>query len=616
MAFRYEFKKEDAENFASHIHMQTSYRGSELVFTHCPYCKGGQRRDRGTFAINLETGLFNCQRASCGQQGNMWQLARDFDFKLTNEFTRYYEKKPQYKKLPQPKKKIEPKETTVSYLESRGISKATAEAFGVTSRNDNPDTLVFPVYNIDGKMVNVKYRNTKFVKGETKGSKEWFETGCEPYLYGVNTFTGDYSYFCLTEGEIDALSLYEAGVQNCFSVLGGKNSFTWYPACYEFLDKFETLIVFGDYEHGKITLLDDMKQRFRKRIKHIRPEDYKDCKDANELLQKHGKEAVKSAVDNAVYVPLNEVIEIADVEEVDIFKLPKLETGINQLDRLLYGGIPFGGVTLVSGKPGQGKSTLASQIIINAIMQGHKCFAYSGELPNYLFKAWMSMQVAGAKHIYEYSNKWGDTNYNLSDANKQLISEWYRGKMFLYDNRSLDGDEHESLCKTIEKVILQYGVDVILLDNLMTAIDLEKNDGSDKYEKQSQFIKKLSRLALRHNAIILLVAHKRKNNFTTDENDEISGSGDIANLALLTIAYEKSEKIDESQRLLKVSKNRLFGKTYTKGYTLDYDPKSKRIFGECDDKDKEYGWDIDITEMVKGKIDFEITDEEDVIPFD
>lgn len=55
---------------------------------------------------------------------------------------------------------------------------------------------------------------------------------------------------------------------------------------------------------------------------------------------------------------------------------------------------------------------------------------------------------------------------------------------------------------------------MILIDNLMTAIDLDMEKGSDKYEKQSLFVKKIARIALQFNILILLVAHKRKNNFS------------------------------------------------------------------------------------------------------
>ena len=76
----YEFQPEDAERFASFIGITARRNGDELKFKICPYCKS--RKDKGTFAINLKTGAFNCKRASCGAKGNMLTLAKDFDFSL------------------------------------------------------------------------------------------------------------------------------------------------------------------------------------------------------------------------------------------------------------------------------------------------------------------------------------------------------------------------------------------------------------------------------------------------------------------------------------------------------------------------------------------------------
>lgn len=42
----YEFKKEDAYEFARASGIQTKQRGDELQFLYCPYCNGGKNRDK------------------------------------------------------------------------------------------------------------------------------------------------------------------------------------------------------------------------------------------------------------------------------------------------------------------------------------------------------------------------------------------------------------------------------------------------------------------------------------------------------------------------------------------------------------------------------------------
>lgn len=78
---------------------------------------------------------------------------------------------------------------------------------------------------------------------------------------------------------------------------------------------------------------------------------------------------------------------------------------------------------------------------------------------------------------------------------------------------------------------------------------------------------------------------------STNVNDEIAGSSNILNMAMVNIAYEKSNDLNDNQRLLRLAKNRLFGKTYTKGWVTEYEPLSKRIYAEGDNPYIEYNWD-------------------------
>jgi KaiC/GvpD/RAD55 family RecA-like ATPase len=597
----YEFKTEDALRFANeHGHCQLRRKGKELQFEFCPYCHGGQNKDTYTFSINMINGQHSCFRSSCGIKGNMITLSKDFHFSLGEEADAYYNPEwKKYKKLIQ--EKYKPKPTAITYLESRKISKAITEQYGITAKPDSDNILIFPFRDEKDILQFVKYRNTTYKKGDS-GNKEWCEADCKPILFGMAQCDTEKSKtLIMTEGQIDSLSVAEAGFINAVSVPTGKNGFTWVRHCWDFLNRFDTLIVFGDHENGEITLLDEMKIRFNGIVKHVRPEDYKDCKDANEILQKYGKEQIAKCINNAVNVPIDAVMRMGDVKRVNPQDIEKLPTGIKTIDDALHGGLTFGNVHILGGKRGDGKSTFGSQIIASALQHNYFCFLYSGELSNWNVRAWLDYQLAGEEHItknYYDSEHKIVKNWFVPNTYLDAIGEWYQDRCFIYDGESIKDDEREDLLKTVEEVIKQ-NIRVVLLDNLMTALDLSLDHNSDKYEKQSHFVKRLALLAKRYNACIILVAHRRKGNTndSSDSNDEISGSGDITNLAGIVLSYDrfsdrekKEGKGNDKDRKLIIAKERLFGNVNFKGITLHYEPFSKRIYETEDEKTMKYGW--------------------------
>ncbi|MGI6068879.1 MAG: AAA family ATPase [Blautia sp.] len=573
----YQFKESDAWDFASGSGIEAKQRGDELQFLYCPYCQGGKKRDKGTFSINLRTGQFQCMRASCSVSGNMISLAREFEwFSLGQEMDTYYKKQQRQFRSFGKMQPVEPKPEALAYLKSRGISEGTAAKYQITVQKDHTNILVFPFLDGKGKLQFVKYRKTDY-DPDRDSSKEWCERDCKPILFGMYQCRKENKTLVLTEGQIDSLSVAESGIENAVSVPTGKNGFTWVPYCWDWLQQFDTLIVFGDCERGDITLLEDMRRRFRGQIRSVRPQDYKGCKDANELLQKYGKESVKRAVNQAEAVPVQQVKELADVAAVDIFRLPKVSTGIQSLDTVLSGGIYLGQTAILTGKRGEGKSTFASQILVNALRDGKKIFAYSGELQDYFFKRWMDLQIAGAQHIIDRATAAGSISYYMTKDTEDKISKWYRGRAYLFDNQAADDDELCTLLDTIEKSVQQYGIDLVLLDNLMTALDVGMN--VDLYRAQSKFVDKLVKLAKRLRVAIILVVHPRKNRFGNDDTDEVAGSADITNKVDIVLTYKREADLAENERLLSVSKNRLTGKLAVgeQALHLYYDPVSKRV---------------------------------------
>lgn len=573
----YNFKKEDVFSFASFIGADVKQKGNNLMFKLCPYCHGGKNgKDKDTFAIDLKTGKFNCLRSSCGVTGNMITIHRDFNFSLGTMVDEYYKPKKKYATFKKPEKPIVPKKPAIDYLLERGISEEVAQKYQITVQTNNENILVFPFYDENGELCFIKYRKTDFNK-DTDKCKEWCEKNGKPILFGMFQATNTDESVIITEGQMDTLAIATCGINNAVSVPTGAKGFTWLPYCWDWLTKFKEIIVFGDNENGEMTLLSELKNRFPTKIKHVRLSDYKNCKDANEILIKHGKEAVLECIKNAVGFPVRKVKKLSDVATINPYTIEKIKTGIEKLDQLLAGGLPYGMVHVLTGKRGDGKSTLASMFVRSALKQGITTFVYSGELRNDLFKAWLDLQIAGGRNVIESYNVFGKS-YDLTQSITDKINEWYDDKIYIYDNTDVD-DENEDLFATMKEVVQKYGCRFLLIDNLMTGITLNKSTEQSKYDKQSEFVEKLAKFAQKYNVAILLVAHRRKSVFgNSDTNDEVSGSADITNLAGTVISYDRDNELPESERKLILSKSRLIGNLCLQGLVMKYSENCKRVY--------------------------------------
>ena len=609
----YEFNPDDAERFAHSIGAKARVKNGQLEFMYCPYCQGGKNREKNKFAISLRTGQFECKRASCGMKGNMITLSRDFSdkFELSSDVTRYYnvnDYNSRFKKFKEAHRKIESKDRAVEYLQSKGISEEICRKYELTIKEGTDNVLVFPFKNEEGNLTFVKYRNIEYIKGQ--GNKEWCEPNCMPILFGMN-HCSDSGTLVITEGQMDSLSVAEAGIENAVSVPTGANGFTWVPHCWNWLQRFDRIIVFGDYEKGKVTLSEDLLKRFPKKIFTVRKEDYLECKDANELLLKHGKKAIVQAVNNAEPQRSRLLKRMTEVQMVDIEKTESIKTGFDNVDKMLSGGFHLGQLIILTGKRGDGKSTLMSQFIVDALSQTndkgeylYNCMVYSGELVDFYFKAWIDRQIFGKN--------------NLQQSEVDIINKWYNDRLFLFDNNALADPENnqsemDAVLEAIEEAVVQMNVKFICLDNLMTAIELDPKTST--YALQSIFVGKLASICKKYNVVIVLVAHPRKDSMGMDENDSISGSADITNKADIVLKYQRTkpengvDPTTQPPRQLAILKNRLTGRiTGGNPIAMYYDEASKRISEKENDFSKDY---------LKNEHDFvQLTiDDEEEVPF-
>lgn len=564
----YKFKESDAFNFVKTIPTHHFRRGNELVLQKCPYCNS---EDKNTFSINLNTGQFSCKRASCNAKGNMLTLSRDFSFTLSDEIDRYFEQNSYSNKFKKfTNRPIVVRDAAIDYFKRRGISEAVTRKYNITHKEYDVAIMCFPFYDPEGNLTFIKYRNVEYVKGFSPGSKEWCETNCKPILFGMNHIT-DFKELVITEGQIDSLSVVEAGYNNAVSVPTGCNGFTWLPHCWEWLQKFDSIIVFGDCEKGQVTLFDYLHARIGDKVKCVDVEDYQGYKDANDILVKCGPDYVLQAINNARKHVSKRLKSMSKVKSIDPSKLHTISTGIKEIDYFLGGGFKVGQVVLQTGERGNGKSTFASQCVCEALDQGNNCFMYSGELPDFYVKNWIDRQLLG---------KAMPTQSEIDSVNK-----WYDDRLFIYDNGIIEEGktEEENILKTIEESIVMKDCKFILIDNLMTIVS--EGDNESLYRVQSSFVGALCKLAKKYNVVIMLIAHPRKRlqNNGDFRNDDVSGSADITNRVDVVMSYDRiyehGEELDPSSRQMSITKNRLEGKITTKSnrIVMYFNPESKRI---------------------------------------
>lgn len=543
--------------------------GDELIPEFCPFCNGGSRQqDKKTFAVSLNNGCYVCKRGSCGKRGNLLSLAEFFHENVSISAKNAERFLNTSKNYVLPSVKMLPcTEEIYKYFESRKVSRETVDAFKIGA--DDKGNIVFPFFE-NGENVFVKFRKPKKHRPEDKLPKEWRESGTKPILFGMDACSFSQP-LTICEGQIDCMSLYEAGIRNVVSVPSGCEDFSWVENCYDWLEKFKTIILFGDNdEPGQKMVKTLVKRLDESRCKVV--EEYpsrpsgQPCKDANEILYFCGEFELINMVESAKDVPVKGLLNLSDVIPTDPTLVPRIKTNIPKLDEMT-GGLLEGGITIVLGKAGSGKSVLSNMIALSAIEQGYTVCVYTGEFRADRFQYWLNLQAAGSDYItLKYDPVKGKKVPVISYAVQERIMQWYNGKLLLYDNDEVfDGSQSDSIMSVFTMAVRRHGARLLIVDNLMMTV----SDKEDEWRAQAIFANQLKRFANKYGVAILLVAHARKTKAGEKlTSDDLSGASATNNLADVTMSVENGH--------IHVLKNRDTGALGTIDFC--YCPDSRRIY--------------------------------------
>jgi len=274
-----------------------------------------------------------------------------------------------------------------------------------------------------------------------------------------------------------------------------------------------------------------------------------------------------------------------------------VRTGVDLIDRKMR-GLKKGYVSLISGLRASGKSSVLSQITLNAVDDGNNVGVFSGELTDKNFMRWMNLQAAGK--AYAVPTQY-DGFYTVDFKVRKKIADWLGNRFWLYNNDY--GRRYAQVAKELEKAIEDKKLDLLILDNLM-AFDISDLAQDSKWDAQSKFVLDLERMAKRYNVHILFVAHPRKARGFL-RLDDISGSNDLVNavdnafivhrvnedyrrLTKETFGWKESHPTYEASNVIEIAKDR-DGGTQDVFVPLYYEKESKRL-RNSDTENVIYGW--------------------------
>lgn len=397
----------------------------------------------------------------------------------------------------------------LAWLEGRGLTPATIDAFKIAEQmRDGKTYAIFP-YQRDGELVNAKYRNVD----DKRDMRQ--ESGAEPCLFGWHLIDPKLRTIAITEGEIDAMTLHQVGIP-ALSVNAGAGNHQWIENDWERLERFsEVLICFDNDEAGQKGAAEVLRRLGIERCKIVKF----GAKDANQWLQDGaGGEDFHNAVKDAKPLDPEEMAQLSSfMEQVKALFHPTHSGPLHPVLRIGHKDYEWfefrgGEYSVWTGINGHGKSLALSQVAAGCALQGDRWMIFSGEMPAARQLHRMSRQCSGSARP--------------TPAYLDEIGKWVHDKFWVFN--VVGTAQLDKLLETFAYAHRRYGVRQFVIDSLMTT-DVP-DDGPGYMTKQKEAMQKIAAFVKRTNTHLHLVAHPRKG----DDEKRNPGKMDVAGSSKIT----------------------------------------------------------------------------------
>jgi twinkle protein len=397
----------------------------------------------------------------------------------------------------------------VEWFTKRGIHEETLVAQKIghkAPQGKQAGAIMFPRHK-GGEVVAIKYR--------THDKRMWQSKDPEPCFYnhdGAKQYGGDTLIIC--EGEIDALSFIDAGLPNVASVPDGAPAITakHLDKKFQFLndglvDHFEHFVLAVDNDEPGKTLEKELADRLG-RHKCFRVTYPPGCKDANDVLVKHGAAKLREVNRQAKPLPIDGLYTAEDMREA-IFNLyaeglrPGESTGWKSLDSLYT--VRTCEMTILTGIPGSGKSTWLDALTVNLNkLHGWKiAFCSPENWPIQRHIAGIAEKIVRKPFAASTPTSERMTQNELDEALNTIKSSFFFTQL-QDEDMSIDG-----VLEVMQAAISRHGVKGIVLDP-WNELEYHRPPQMSETEFVSQSLGKIRRFARVNDVHVWIVAHPTK----------------------------------------------------------------------------------------------------------
>ena len=413
----------------------------------------------------------------------------------------------------------------VKWFESRGINQNTLTDFRISEGlewmpQDKKEVNCIQ-FNYFSKLN--EYTNTKFRTGN-KGFKLIKDAKLTFYNLDKIDFT---QRIYIVEGEIDCMTLSQCSFKNVLSVPNGasvgSNRMEYFDDVSEDIFSCPEVYLCLDNDIAGRSLREDLADRIGKeKCKYV---EFRDCKDANDCLNKYDLQSVIVSISEAKPFPLEGVYTISDMsDEIDDLYYNGLDKGVSLNIDGFNLNIVKGYLSIVTGIPSHGKSEWVDNICVH--LRRHHNWSgafYSPEnKPTRLHFSKIARKIVG-------KNWMGNDKMSILDVNS--VKKYLDKKIwFIKPEKDFT---LKSILDHAKRTKLMHGLDYFVID-AWNKLE-HKNDGSTNAIGKD--LDELASFCELNNVHCFLVAHPTKmkksdgKNFDVPTLYDINGSSNFYNKA-------------------------------------------------------------------------------------